>query len=305
MGETETMTVGAAQWLCGHRTLDLSRVYVMGILNVTPDSFSDGGRHLDLQTAVAHARAMAADGAAIIDIGGESTRPGAESVSADEELRRTLPVVEELRGDDLVLSIDTAKARVARAALEAGAHIVNDVTGLGGDPDMAATVAEYGAGVVIMHMQGTPRTMQIAPAYDDVVADVAAFFESRRALALRAGIADEQIVFDPGMGFGKTLAHNLILLRRLGEFLKLGRPILVGPSRKAFIGQLLGLGVNDRLEGTAAAVAAAVLAGASIVRVHDVRATSRVVRVSEAIHRSVPLANARQCCAVSSGAMGV
>jgi dihydropteroate synthase len=290
MNGTETMTAKATRWRCRDRDFDFDfdHVHVMGILNVTPDSFSDGGLHFDPEAAVAHARAMAAEGATILDIGGESTRPGAESLSADEELRRVLPVIEELRGDDLALSVDTAKASVARAALEAGAHIVNDVRGLRGDPDMAATVAEHGAGVIIMHMQGTPRTMQVNPVYDDVVADIRVFFEARRAAAQEAGIGDEQIVFDPGIGFGKTVEHNLILLRRLGEFCGLGRPILVGPSRKSFIGKVLDLPVGDRLEGTAAAVAAAVLAGASIVRVHDVRAMVRVVRLSEAIRRSAP-----------------
>jgi len=294
------MTVGATQWVCRDRTLELSRVHVMGILNVTPDSFSDGGLYFDLPKAVARARAMAAEGATILDIGGESTRPGAESVSADEELRRVLPVVEQLKDDHLILSIDTLKSAVARAALEAGAHIVNDVTALRGDPDMAATIAEFGAGVVLMHMQGTPRTMQVNPAYDDVVAEITAFFEDRRACALRAGIKDAQIVFDPGIGFGKTVEHNLILLRRLGEFQKLCRPILVGPSRKSFIGKVLGLDIENRLEGTAAAVAAAVLAGASIVRVHDVRAMARVARLSEAIRRSDSANQMIECAAADS-----
>lgn len=304
MRDTEIMTADATQWLCRDRMLDLGRVHVMGILNVTPDSFSDGGLHFDPQTAVARARTMAAEGATIIDIGGESTRPDAESVSPDAELRRVLPVIVQLRNDDLILSIDTSKASVARAAIEAGAHIVNDVTALGGDPQMAATVAESGAGVVLMHMQGTPRTMQVNPTYGDVVTDITAFFENRRARAWQAGIADAQIVFDPGIGFGKTAEHNLILLRRLGEFQKLGRPILVGPSRKSFIGKVLGLNVEDRLEGTAAAVAAAVLAGASIVRVHDVRAMCRVARLSEAIRRSVPVHQEGRCAAADFSATG-
>lgn len=298
------MIAGATQWVCRDRTLDLDRVHVMGIVNVTRDSFSDGGLYLDPEAAVARARAMAAEGATIIDIGGESTRPGAEPVSADEEMRRVLPVLEKLKEGGLVLSIDTSKASVARSALKMGAHIVNDVTALGGDSAMAATVAEFGAGVVLMHMQGTPRTMQINPTYGDVVADVAAFFESRRALALRAGITDAQIVFDPGIGFGKTVEHNLILLRRLSEFQRLGRPILAGPSRKSFIGTVLDLDVNERLEGTAAAVAAAVLAGASIVRVHDVRAMLRVVRLSEAIRRSVRSDSTAGCVTANLAATG-
>jgi len=266
---------------------------------VTPDSFSGDGVHLDPQKAVDRARAMAAEGATIIDIGGESTRPGAAAVSADEEIRRVVPVIEQLQNEDLILSVDTSKASVARAALEAGAHIVNDVTALGGDPEMAEAVAEFGAGVVLMHMQGTPRTMQANPQYDDVVNDIMAFLEDRRACALQAGISDEQIVFDPGIGFGKTVEHNLTILRRLGEFHRLGRPVLVGPSRKSFIGKVLDLPVDDRLEGTAAAVAAAILAGASIVRVHDVRAMIRVARVSEAIRRCAAANPPASCAAVT------
>lgn len=273
------------RWVCGDRALALDRARIMGILNVTPDSFSDGGRFVDPEAAAAHARAMAADGADIIDVGGESTRPGAEPVDADAEIRRVLPVIERLRGEGLLLSIDTSKAAVARAAVDAGARIVNDVTALRGDPDMARVVAESRAGVVLMHMQGSPRTMQLNPTYDDVIGDLAAFFEDRREHARRAGVAEEQIVFDPGIGFGKTVAHNLEILRRLGELLRLGRPILVGPSRKSFIGQVLDVPCEERLEGTAAAVAAAVLAGASIVRVHDVRAMARVARLAEAIRR--------------------
>jgi dihydropteroate synthase len=283
-----TATASASQWVCRDRVLDLRHVQIMGILNVTPDSFSDGARFFDVQKAVAHARAMAADGATIIDIGGESTRPGAEAVSADEELRRVMPVIERLRHDGLILSVDTCKAAVARAALEAGVHIVNDVTALAADPEMAATVAEFGAGVVLMHMQGTPRTMQINPTYGDVIGDIANFFERHVAQSLRAGISDAQIVLDPGIGFGKTVAHNLEILRRLGEFRMLGRPILVGPSRKSFIHEVLGGDPDDRLEGTAAAVAAAVLGGAAIVRVHDVRAMWRVAHMSEAIYRTIP-----------------
>ncbi|MBM3333591.1 dihydropteroate synthase [Candidatus Sumerlaeota bacterium] len=271
------------QWTCRDRALDLGRVCLMGILNVTPDSFSDGGRYFDTHAAVARARKMAAEGATIVDIGGESTRPGSEGVSADEEMRRVMPVIEQLAGDDLIVSIDTSKAAVARAALEAGARVVNDITAMRGDPQMAEAVAQYGAGVVLMHMQGTPRTMQANPIYSDVIVDIGDCLRERYAAALRAGISADRVVFDPGLGFGKTVDHNLEILRRLGEFGNLGRPILVGPSRKSFIGAILDVGVNDRLEGTAAAVAAAVLAGASIVRVHDVRYMLRVVRLCEAI----------------------
>ncbi|MCX8035984.1 MAG: dihydropteroate synthase [Candidatus Sumerlaeia bacterium] len=274
-------------WQCRDRWLDLRSVAVMGIVNVTPDSFSDGGRFLDPERAVAHGLQLIADGADILDIGGESTRPGAEPVPADVELRRVLPVVERLRQTNVLLSIDTAKAVVARAALEAGAHIVNDVTALRGDPEMAHVAADFGAGVVLMHMQGTPRTMQANPTYRDVVAEIGGFFAERRQAARAAGIADECMVFDPGIGFGKTLEHNLAILRRLGELLSLGRPVLVGPSRKSFIGKVLDVPVEDRLEGTAAAVAIAVWNGAAIVRVHDVRAMKRVAQMAAAIRGSL------------------
>lgn len=270
-------------WACRDRQIDLYRVQVMGILNVTPDSFSDGGRFVDPDAAVARARAMAAEGATIIDVGGESTRPGAQPVDVEEELRRVIPVIERLADQGLTLSIDTYKAPVARAALESGAHAVNDITALGGDGQMADVVARFGAGLVLMHMKGTPRTMQLNPTYEDVVGEISDFLERRRSYAREKGIADDQIVFDPGIGFGKTVDHNLEILRRLSEFRRLGRPLLVGPSRKSFIGKVLGLDVGERLEGTAAAVAAAVLGGASIVRVHDVRAMLRVARVAEAI----------------------
>lgn len=285
MGDKSATANLRSIWRCRDRTLDLCRVHVMGILNVTPDSFSDGGRYLDPDAAVARAREMVESGAEILDIGGESTRPGATPATVEEELRRVLPVVERLAASDLILSVDTSKAAVAKAALDAGAQIVNDITALRGDPDMAPVVAQYGAGVVLMHMQGTPRTMQKEPSYADVVADIAAFFEERRAAAKDAGIADDRIVFDPGIGFGKTVDHNLTILKRLGEFEALGRPLLLGPSRKRFIGAVLGTDVDDRLEGTAAAVAAGVLAGAAIVRVHDVKAMSRVARMAEAIRR--------------------
>ncbi len=270
-------------WQCRDRRLDLHSVAVMGVVNVTPDSFSDGGKFMDPEHATAHGFDLIAEGADILDIGGESTRPGAEPVSADEELRRVLPVVERLRQTGVLLSIDTAKAAVARAALEAGAHIVNDVTALRGDPEMADVVADFSAGVVLMHMQGTPRTMQANPTYKDVVSEIREFFSERRRAAHAAGIADECIVFDPGIGFGKTVEHNLAILRRLGEFLLLGRPVLAGPSRKSFIGKVLDVPVDDRLEGTAAAVAVAVWNGAAIVRVHDVRAMKRVAQMTAAV----------------------
>jgi dihydropteroate synthase len=240
----------------------------MGVLNVTPDSFSDGGVHLDPDVAAGAARAMADAGAAIVDVGGESTRPGAEGVKLDEELRRVVPVLERLAGD-VPVSIDTAKAEVARRALELGAELVNDVTALRGDPELAGVVADGGAYLCLMHMQGEPRTMQADPQYDDVVAEVVAFLEERLRFAVAAGIPEERICLDPGIGFGKTVEHNLELIRRLAELAALGRPVLVGISRKSTLRRLTG---SDDL--TAASVGAAVAAferGATILRVHDVK----------------------------------
>jgi dihydropteroate synthase len=243
----------------------------MGVVNVTPDSFSDGGAFLHPQAAIAEARGMLDEGAAIIDIGGESTRPGAESVPLDKELSRVEPVLAALA--DTPVSIDTSKAEVARVALAAGAMLVNDVTALRGDPDLAGVVADSDACLCLMHMLGEPRTMQDDPRYDDVVSDVKAFLEQRLEFATSAGIAEERICLDPGIGFGKTVAHNLELLARLDEIAALGRPVLVGASRKRFLGRLLG--DDEALTGpVSAGVAVAVLAyerGASIFRVHDVR----------------------------------
>ena len=248
------------------------RPSVVGVLNVTPDSFSDGGVHLDPAVAVAAARRMVDEGAALVDVGGESTRPGSDGVSADEELRRVVPVLEEIAGE-LPLSVDTAKAEVARRALELGAILVNDVTALRGDPELAGVVAEHGAYLCLMHMRGEPRTMQDDPRYDDVVADLKRFLEERLAFATASGIAEERIALDPGIGFGKTVDHNLELLARLDELTALGRPILVGASRKRFLGRVLG--DPEALTGPAtASVAAALVAyqrGASLFRVHDVR----------------------------------
>ena len=248
------------------------RPAVVGVLNVTPDSFSDGGVHLDPQAAAAAARRMVDEGAALVDVGGESTRPGSEGVSADEELRRVVPVLEQIAGE-LPVSVDTAKAEVARRALELGAILVNDVTALRGDPELAGVVAEHGAYLCLMHMRGEPRTMQDDPRYDDVVADVKRFLEERLAFATASGIAEERIALDPGIGFGKTVDHNLELLARLDELTALGRPILVGASRKRFLGRVLG--DPEALTGPAtASVAAALVAyhrGASLFRVHDVR----------------------------------
>jgi dihydropteroate synthase len=244
----------------------------MGVVNVTPDSFSDGGVNLDPVEAAASARRMFADGAAIVDVGGESTRPGSEGVDADEELRRIVPVLERLAGS-VPLSIDTSKATVARKALELGAELVNDVTALRGDPEMAEAVAQADAYLCLMHMRGEPRTMQASPRYDDVVAEVAAFLEERLQTALAAGMAEHRICVDPGIGFGKTVEQNFELIRRLDELVALGRPVLVGFSRKSSLGKLLG--DPDATTGTvAASVGVAVAAyerGATILRVHDVR----------------------------------
>ena len=247
---------------------------LMGVVNVTPDSFSDGGRFLEPSAAVAHGVRLAGEGAAILDIGGESTRPGADSVPADEELRRVLPVIEELARElqpsRARLSIDTSKAAVARAALDAGASYVNDVTAFRGDPAMAGLVAERGVECCLMHMLGEPRTMQDDPHYDDVVSDVKAFLERRLAVAVGEGVPEERVTLDPGIGFGKTLPQNLELLRRLDEIAAIGRPVLVGTSRKSFLGKLTGREVDDRLAGTIATNVLAYARGASVFRVHDV-----------------------------------
>ena len=260
-----------------------ARPAVMGVLNVTPDSFSDGGEFMDARAAVAHAERMAAEGADLVDVGGESTRPGALPVDADEELRRVMPVVEALGEQGTIpISIDTSKAAVARAATAAGARFVNDVTALRGDPALAAVVAESGAVVCLVHMRGEPRTMQEDPRYDDVVADVKAFLEERLASAVAAGIPEEQVWLDPGIGFGKTLDHNLELLRRMGEIVALGRPVLVGASRKRFLGALTGRPERERVAGTVAANVMAFERGAHMFRVHDVAATRDALVVASA-----------------------
>jgi dihydropteroate synthase len=263
---------------------DATHTLIMGVLNVTPDSFSDGGKFSDVERAVTHAREMAVAGADIIDVGGESTRPGAEPVGAEEELRRVVPVIERLR--DLLVSIDTTKAVVAEQALAAGARIVNDISALRFDPRMVEVVRDAGAGVVLMHMQGTPQTMQKNPRYDDVVAEVRAFFAERIEFGEAHGLKKSQIAVDPGIGFGKTVEHNLELLARLEEFGTLGCPVLVGTSRKAFIGKVLACEADARLWGTAATVAWAVAHGAHIVRVHDVSEMAHVVRMVEALEQA-------------------
>ena len=278
------MTVRAASWQLSRRTLSLERPLVMGILNVTPDSFSDGNRYITLEGAVERALELEREGADIIDIGGESTRPNAPAVGLEEELGRVVPVIQALAGRLTVpISVDTYKARVARAACAAGAEIVNDVSGLCFDPGMAQAVAQAGAGLVVMHTRGTPDRMQADTRYADLVAEVTDYLLASLALARDAGIPDSRIAIDPGIGFGKSKEGNLELIRRLSEFLPLGRPILVGPSRKSFIGAVLGSAERDRSFGTAAVVAVSILNGASIVRVHDVAAMRDVAIMTRAL----------------------
>jgi dihydropteroate synthase len=256
---------------------------LMGVVNVTPDSFSDGGMYLDPRRAIEHGRRLIADGADILDVGGESTRPGAEAVSVDEELRRVVPVVEGLAGARVAISVDTSKAAVAAAALDAGAGIVNDVTALRGDPEMAALCAERGATVVLMHMLGQPRTMQDNPQYGDVVAEVGDFLAARMAATVAAGVEEERIWLDPGIGFGKTAAHNMELLRRLGELARLGRPLVIGTSRKSFIGHVDGSPADARLGGTIASSVLAAAEGAAVLRVHDVAPMRQALTVAAAV----------------------
>lgn len=261
-----------------------SRTWLMGILNVTPDSFSDGGLFLDRERAVRRGLELAADGADIIDVGGESTRPGSLPVPEAEELGRVIPVIKELRPrTEALLSVDTSKAAVAAAAVEAGADIINDVSALRADPAMAGVVAASGAGLVIMHMKGTPRTMQLNPEYDDVLAEVRDFLEARIEAAESAGIPRERIIVDPGIGFGKNLEHNLDLIACLDRLREVGRPLLMGISRKSFLGRILGLPPEERLEGTIAVSVLCVLKGADILRVHDVKQVARAVKVAEAV----------------------
>ena len=267
---------------CGRFALDLSRPRVMGIVTVTPDSFADGGRSLDPARAIEHARRLLADGAAIVDVGGESTRPGAADVSEADELARVLPVVEALAADGAVVSIDTRKPAVMRAAIAAGAAMVNDVAALGA-PGAIEACAAAGVGVCLMHMQGAPATMQQAPDYADVVADVRAFLVARARACEAGGIAADRIVLDPGFGFGKTLAHNLALLRGLGSLATTGYPVLAGLSRKSMLGAITGRPVDERLAASVAAAIAAVARGAAIVRVHDVRETVDALAVWHAM----------------------
>jgi dihydropteroate synthase len=277
-------------WRCGPAEIRLGeRTLVIGIVNVTPDSFSDGGLFGDVQDAVAHGVRLVDEGADLLDVGGESTRPGSDPVPAEEESRRVLPVIEGLLAarPGVPVSVDTRKATVARDALGAGATIVNDVSA-GSEPEMFAAIARAGAGMVLMHMKGDPKTMQAEPSYDDVVAEVHEYLRERIEAAVFAGIEADRLAVDPGIGFGKDLGHNLELLRRLDAFRDLGAALLVGPSRKRFIGTLTGVEEPaDRIDGTSAAVAWCAAHGADVVRVHDVKTMARVVKVTDAIAREL------------------
>jgi dihydropteroate synthase len=286
MERTSLQTLSPSGWFLakGQEIRCDERPLIMGIVNITADSFYDGGRYAKPEEAVAHGLKLVEQGADILDIGAESTRPGAQPVSEQDELARVIPVVAELaRRVTVPISVDTTKSRVAQLALDAGASIINDVSALRHDADMATVIARSGAGVVLMHMQGTPQTMQKAPQYDNVVAEVAHFLDERMQVATQAGIAKTNIVLDPGIGFGKLLVHNLDLLNELSFFTMLNRPLLVGLSRKAFIGQIVDRSVDHREWGTAAAVALAVDRGAQILRVHDVAMMADVVKVAGAV----------------------
>ena len=264
------------------------RTYIMGILNVTPDSFSDGGKYFDKERAVEQALRMQDEGADIIDIGGESTRPGAEKISVKEEISRVVPVIEALADKvKIPLSIDTYKSAVAGAAILSGASIINDISGLRFDPQMPRVAARHNVPVVIMHIKGTPKSMQKKPVYKSLIPEITDYLREGVEIARNAGVADDKIVIDPGIGFGKTIEHNLEIIKKLNEFSGLEKPILIGPSRKSFIGRILGaLPPEERLEGTAAAVALGIFNGANIIRVHDVKEMGRVARVADAIKLS-------------------
>lgn len=269
-------------------SLDLPFPAVMGVVNVTPDSFSDGGRFLAADAALEHALALVREGASVVDIGGESTRPGSETVPVDEELRRVVPVVEALAGAvGVPISVDTMKAEVARRVLEAGAAIINDVSALRFDEEMVEVIAESGCPVCLMHMKGMPKSMQDDPRYDDVVDEVLRFLEERMTYALARGVREEQLFVDPGVGFGKTVAHNLSLLDNLSRFAALGRPVLLGTSRKRFLGAILGVEPVERSIGTVATTVIGYLAGAHIFRVHDVKPNFEALRVALAVREGV------------------
>ena len=289
---TDTSLSGAL--VLGGRVLPLAdRVHIMGVLNVTPDSFSDGGRYVDPDAAVAHALSMVEQGADVLDIGAESSQPGAVPIDEEEERRRLISVVRAVcRRTTVPVSVDTTKASIAQEALDVGAALINDISALRFDARMGDVVAKSGAGLILMHMQGTPQTMQRAAQYTDVVEDVRQFLKARLEAARETGILAERILLDPGIGFGKNCQHNVVLLDRLDAFHTLGRPLVIGVSRKAFIGKILGRPVGERLMGTAGAVAVAVMKGARMVRVHDVAPIRDVVKMVEAIHNHQPSAGA-------------
>src|SRR4030067_422128 len=269
-------------------SLDFSKkTYIMGILNVTPDSFADGGLYFDKSSAIERAYQIVEEGADIIDIGGESTRPGSEPISIKEELNRTIPLIEAISKKIKVpISIDTYKSEVAKVALDAGASMVNDISGLRFDPKMPGVVSEYKVPVVIMHVKGTPRDMQQNPVYEALIPEIMDYLRTGMIIARQAGISEDMIVIDPGIGFGKTFDHNLQIIHNLQEFTLLRKPILIGPSRKAFIGRILGdVPVTERLEGTAAAVAISIMNGANIIRAHDVKEIVKVAKVADAIKK--------------------
>jgi dihydropteroate synthase len=272
----------------GLKTLDLSaRTHLMGVLNVTPDSFSDGGKFFKLEEAVKQGFKLAEEGVDMIDIGGESTRPGSEPVAIEEELRRVIPVIEELtKRIQVPISIDTYKSRVAKEALDSGASMVNDISGLRFDPGMKKVIAEYDVPVVLMHIQGTPKNMQESPKYENLLEDIKSYLNESISTAAEAGIKEDRIIIDPGIGFGKTLEDNLKILKNLNEFTELGRPVMIGVSRKSFIGKILDLPTDERLEGSLASMAVAIMNGANILRVHDVKESKRVAKLVDAILKS-------------------
>jgi len=280
------MTNRVLSW--GKHNLEFGkRTLIMGVVNVTPDSFSDGGLFFNSKVAIKHAKQLEKDGADIIDIGGESTRPGSETITLKEELRRVIPVIEGIANKiDVPISIDTCKSEVALAALDAGASIINDISAARFDPKIADVAAQNNVPIILMHMQGTPKNMQKDPKYDDVMEDIKEFLKQRVDFTLSKGISRENIIIDPGIGFGKTLEHNYEIIKRLGELKELDLPILIGTSRKSFIGNTLNLDINDRLEGTLATVTITIINGADIVRVHDVKEAKRAAQMADAIYKN-------------------
>lgn len=269
----------------GQKTFDLySRTHLMGVLNVTPDSFSDGGKFFKLEEAIKQGLKLAEEGADIIDVGGESTRPGSEPVTIDEELRRVLSVIKQLAQQiDVPISIDTYKSRVAKEALGSGASMVNDISGLRFDPEMKKVIAEHDVPVVLMHIEGTPKNMQESPKYENLLEDIKSYLNQSISIAEEAGIGEDKIIIDPGIGFGKALDDNQKILKNLREFKSLGRPVMIGVSRKSFIGKILDLPTDERLEGSLASMAVAIMNGANILRVHDVKESKRVAKLVDAI----------------------